>query len=56
MSNAAQWIIVAMIVTAAVIFLIRRLSPGSKNACCDGKCDGCSKQSVVKDCHEDRIR
>jgi len=33
MSETVQWIIVAAIVAAAVVFLARRLKPSKKNPC-----------------------
>lgn len=36
MSEIAQWIIVAVIVAAAVVFLVQRLRPSKKGCCCSG--------------------
>lgn len=43
MSILIQWIIVAVVVAAAVVYLVRRLK--SKSSCegCNGNCAGCSK-------------
>ena len=37
MSDIIQWVIVAAIVAAAIVFLVKRLKP-SKNGCCCGGC------------------
>lgn len=36
MSEIMQWIVVGLIVAAAVVFLIRRLKPSKETGCCSG--------------------
>lgn len=36
MSDAIQWIIVAALVTASVVYLVKRLRPSKKGCCCAG--------------------
>lgn len=53
MSDIIQWAIVAAIVAAAVVFLVKRLKPSKKGDCCSGcPCAGSctSEGGDVSDC------
>lgn len=36
MNYVVQWVIVAALVAAAVVFLVKRLKPSKKGCCCEG--------------------
>jgi|GEM_PF-2493766 len=36
MSEIVQWIMVAVIVAAAVVYLVKHLKPSKKGCCCSG--------------------
>jgi len=48
MSDIIQWVIVAAIVAAAVVFLVKRLKPSKKGCCCAG-CPYAGACGVAKD-------
>ena len=48
MSNLAQWVIVAVAIIAAIVYLVRRLA--RPKSMCDGCCEGCKLDRKDFDC------